>query len=119
MNDFFQASYGSLTNVLKSKLGKSLDISFSQSEANGSQTNDEAQSIANTDKTQEPIIGSIVRDKGDEMASNQNGRSTHPSEDDELAYKEIKLTEDTEPDAKSPEGKKFLSFGFLNLGSGK
>ncbi|XP_045465453.1 uncharacterized protein LOC123674580 [Harmonia axyridis] len=116
----FKASYGSFTNVLKTKLGKSLDISFSQSETDGSQTIDETTLNPNTDKSEEEIIGSVVNDNDKDIGSNgmrQNGQSADISnsgkEDDETAYKEIELN-DTQ--VKSPEVKKFLNFSFLNLG---
>ncbi|XP_044763290.1 uncharacterized protein LOC123320154 [Coccinella septempunctata] len=126
----FKTSYGSLTNAFKSKLGKSLDISFIQSQANGSRTNgDTGPSNTNRDKSEEPIIGSsMVDDKDSEMASNrtrQNGQSFDLScgssrDDDPTAYREVELNEDPNVDSKgAQEGKKFLNFGFLNLGGGK
>lgn len=106
---------------MKTKLGKSLDISFSQSEADGSQTIDETTLNPNTDKSEEEIIGSVVNDNDKDIGSNgmkQNGQSADISinsgkADDETAYKEIELN-DTQ--VKSPEVKKFLNFSFLNLG---
>ncbi|KAL3271041.1 hypothetical protein HHI36_021541 [Cryptolaemus montrouzieri] len=130
----FKAGYGSLTNILKIKLGRNSESPPNQSESSIAQSSDDSHSAnVNLDKNEDEVSGSIVCDKDNDSNTNQNeqiasGTPIRKSDLSQALDNQVnnldRLTEKAEQAEigmreQTSQMKKFLNFSFLNMGGNK